>query len=180
MAAPFSITPAFPADAPEIADIYAHHVLHRVATFETVPPDTTEMAARMLKVADGGYPWITARDVGGTMLGYAYAGPFHPRAAYRPTCEDSVYLRHDRLGMGIGTALLSALITECEERGFRQMIALIAGTEPASVALHERAGFVHAGRLANVGRKFGKWLDVLYMQRPLGPGSDAPPMAEPQ
>lgn len=170
---------ATPEDAPAIAAIYAHHVLHGSATFETVPPDAAEMAARIGRVADAGGPWLTARTADGELAGYAYAGPFHPRAAYRFTCENSVYVRHDRLGLGIGSALMEALLLACEAAGFRQMIALIAGTEPASLALHRRAGFIQAGHLTSVGRKHGRWIDVIHMQRALGDGDRTPPVVEP-
>jgi L-amino acid N-acyltransferase YncA len=180
MPPPVAIQPATPEDAAEIAVIYAHHVLHGSATFETVPPDAAEIAARMRKVADAGGPWLAARTPEGELAGYAYAGPFHPRAAYRFACENSIYVQHDRLGLGIGTALLDALLPACEAAGFRQMIALIAGTEPASLALHRRAGFTEAGHLSSVGRKHGRWIDVIYMQRALGDGDRTPPAVEPQ
>jgi phosphinothricin acetyltransferase len=120
-----------------------------------------------------------ARGEGGDLLGFAYAAQYNPRAGYRYACEDSIYVRHDALGQGIGTALLAALIAECEAWGFRQMIAGIAGSEPTSVALHARAGFVQVARLRSVGRKHGQWLDVIYMQRALGDGDAAPPLEEP-
>jgi phosphinothricin acetyltransferase len=179
MTADFSLSPATAADAPAVAAIYAHHVLHGSATFETVPPEAAEIAARMARIADAGLPWLAARDAGGDLLGYAYAGPFHPRSAYRFTCEDSIYLHRDRLGQGIGTALLAALIVACTQAGQRQMIALVAGTEPASVALHARAGFVAAGHLRGVGRKHGRWIDLFHMQLALGEGDAAPPEEDP-
>ena len=179
MNGPPHITPATPADAPEIAAIYAHHVLHGTASFETVPPDAAEIAARMRKVLDAGWPWLIARDTGGEAVGYAYAAQFNARAAYRYACENSIYLRHDRLGQGIGTRLLAALLDACERSGFRQVIAGIAGSEPASLALHARAGFVEVARLKSVGRKHGRWLDVLYLQRALGAGDATPPPEEP-
>jgi phosphinothricin acetyltransferase len=172
------IEPGSLADAGEIAALYAHHVLHGTATFEIEPPDAAEIAARMARLEAAGMPWLVAKDAGGALLGYAYAGPFHSRAAYRHTCENTVYIRHDRLRQGIGGALLEALIAACEAAGLRQVIALIAGTELASVALHARAGFVEVGRLASVGRKHGRWIDVLYMQRSLGAGDAAPPDQE--
>lgn len=175
-----TITPATPADAPEIAAIYAHHVLHGTASFETVPPDAAEMAARMAKVRDAGAPWLIARDAAGEALGFAYAAQYNARAAYRYACENSIYLRHDRLGRGIGTGLLAALLQACEDCGFRQVIAGIAGSEPASIALHARAGFVEVARLKSVGRKHGRWLDVLYLQRALGAGDATPPPEEPR
>jgi phosphinothricin acetyltransferase len=129
----------------------------------------------MEKLHNAGMPWLVARDADGDLLGYASAGPFHSRAAYRHTCEDTIYIRHDWLGRGLGTALLKALLAACEVRGLRQVVALIAGTEPASVALHANAGFVEAGRLRSVGRKHGQWLDVLCMQLALGEGDATAP-----
>lgn len=174
-----TITSATLADAAEIAALYAHHVRHGVATFEIEPPDAEEMARRIRSKLDAGHPWLVARDPGGGMAGYAYAGQFHPREAYRFTCEDSIYLAHDRLGQGIGAALLAALIEAAEAAGFRQMIAQIVAGEGASIPLHRRFGFVEVGHTRSVGRKFGRWLDVITMQRALGPGNDAPPEKEP-
>lgn len=173
------IVPATLADAAAIAEIYAHHVLHGTATFEIVPPDAGEIAARMDKVLGAGWPWLVACDESGEVVGYAYAAQMAVRAAYRYACETSIYLRHDRLGQGIGKVLLAALLDAAATAGFRQAIALIAGTRPASVALHAGAGFVEAGRVKSVGRKHGEWLDVLYMQRPLGEGDATPPGEEP-
>lgn len=169
-----TIAAATPADAAEIAAIYAHHVLHGVATFEIEPPGADEMTRRIAKVRDAGHPWLIARQ-GGMMVGYAYAGQFHPREAYRFTCEDSIYLAYDRLGRGLGMVLLEALIEAATEAGFRQMIAQIVAGEGGSVPLHRRFGFVEVGRTRSVGRKFGRWLDVITMQRPLGPGDGALP-----
>lgn len=166
----YSITPAQAIDAPGIAEIYAWHVLNGVATFETQPPDTAEIAARMAKVQGAGLPWLKAIDGTGALLGYAYAGPYHPRFAYRFTCENSIYLRHDQRGRGLGSALLSALIEASTVAGQRQMIALISGTEQASIALHRKFGFAPAGQLASVGFKHGQWIDTVLMQRTLGPG----------
>ena len=177
-----AILPATDADAPAIAEIYAHYVVHGTATFEIVPPDAAEIAARMGKVRAAGWPWLVARDADGGLVGYAYAGQFRERVAYRDTVENAIYIAHDRLGQGIGKRLLAALIEACEAfapQGPRQMIAVIAGSEPASIALHARAGFVEVGHLKAVGRKHGQWLDVVYMQRALGPGDGAPPGVEP-
>jgi L-amino acid N-acyltransferase YncA len=174
------IQPATPADAAEIAAIYAHHVLHGTATFELDPPDAAEIAARMEQVRAAGLPWLIAREAGGAAVGYAYSRPFHGRAAYAFTCENAVYLRHDRLGRGLGTRLLAALIAATEAVGQRQMIALIADTEPASIALHAKLGFAEVGRIKSVGRKHGVWLELIYMQRALGEGDAKPPQAEPK
>ncbi len=174
-----TIASATLADAPEVAAIYAHHVLHGTASWEIEPPTPDEMKGRMAKVLGEGWPWLVARDAQGTVLGYAYVAQYNPRAGYRYACEDSIYLHRDALGKGIGTLLLAALIEASEAWGFRQMIAGIAGSEPASVALHARAGFAEVARLRSVGRKHGQWLDVIYMQRALGAGDATPPMEEP-
>jgi phosphinothricin acetyltransferase len=172
------IEPATLSDADQVAAIYAHHVRHGTASFEIDPPDAAEIAARMAKALDAGAPWLVARE-GDAVLGYAYAARFRDRPAYRYACENSVYIRHDRRGEGIGRALLNALIVAAEGAGFRQMIAVIGGAEPASVRLHAACGFVEAGRMRSVGRKAGRWLDTLYMQRALGPGDGMPPDEEP-
>lgn len=176
----WTISEASLADAPQVAAIYDHHVLHGSASWEVVPPTVDEMAARMAKVLDAGWPWLIARDGAGEAVGYAYAAQFNPRAGYIATCEDSIYLRHDMLGRGLGTRLLDDLIVRCEALGFRQMVAGMSGSEPGSRALHARAGFVEVAHLPGVGRKFGRWLDLVYMQRTLGPGDDAPPEKEPE
>jgi phosphinothricin acetyltransferase len=138
------------------------------------------MAARMAKVMGSGWPWLVARDADGAMLGYAYASQFRDRAAYRYACENSIYIRDDQRGRGLGKALLAALIEASEQLGFRQMIAVIGGAEPASVALHAALGFTHTGTMRSIGRKHGRWLDTVYMQRELGAGDAAPPLEEPQ
>jgi phosphinothricin acetyltransferase len=174
------IEPAIPDDAAEIAAIYAHHVVHGTASFEIEPPSAAEMGERLARVQGAGAPWLVARDEGGEMLGYAYASQFRDRPAYRFTCENSVYIRDDRRGEGIGRALLALLIVEAERAGFRQMIAVIAGAQPASVRLHAACGFAEAGRMQSVGRKHGQWLDTFYMQRALSPGDATPPDKEPE
>jgi len=168
-----------PADAAAVGEIFGHHVIHGVATFETVPPDEAEMTARIERVLGAGWPWLVAVDSAGEIIGYAYAAQLNARHAYRYSCENSVYLRHDRRGQGIGTALLGALLEAAEAAGCRQMVALIAGSESASVALHARHGFEMAGRWRSVGRKHGRWLDVLSMQRALGGGDTTAPAQEP-
>ena len=175
-----TITPARAADAAELAAIYAHHVLHGTASYETVPPDAAEFAARLAKVQASGGPWLVARDGAGVMLGYAYASQFRDRAAYRFACENSIYIRHDRRGEGIGKQLLAALIAAATTCGFRQMIAVIGGGEPSSVGLHAALGFAPAGRLQSIGRKHGCWLDTVYMQLVLGEGARTPPTEEPR
>lgn len=175
----YRIETATPADAAAVAAIYAHHVRHGTASFEIEPPSEAEMAARMSEVLDAGSPWLVARDADGEVVGYAYASQFRERPAYRFACENSVYIRHDRRGEGIGRALLALLIVSAERSGFRQMIGVIAGAQPASVRLHAACGFAEAGRMRSVGRKHGQWLDTFYMQRALGQGDDTPPDKEP-
>ena len=180
MATPqFTIVPARLHHAAANAAIYAHHVVHGTASYEIEPPDEAEMAARMAKVLGADWPWLVACDPGGEVIGFAYASPFRDRAAYRFACENSIYIRHDRRGEGIGRALLALLIVAAERAGFRQMVAVIGGAEIASARLHAACGFVEAGRLEAIGRKHARWLDTLYMQRALGPGDSAPPEAEP-
>lgn len=170
-----SIAPATPEDAAACAEIYRWHVLNGVATFETEPPDAAEMATRLSRIQALDMPWLVMRDRARQVVGYAYAGPYHPRAAYRFTCENSVYLCHDQRGKGLGSALLAALLEACNARGLRQMVALISATEAASIALHARFGFAEAGRLASVGFKHGRWIDVVLMQRALGAGDSTIP-----
>ena len=173
------IEPATSGDAPALAAIYAVHVLTGTATFETEPPDAAEMAARLAKVQHGNGIWLVARGADGAVLGYAYAAQFRDRPAYRHACEDSIYIDAARRGQGIGRALLDALLPAAEAAGYRQMLAVIGGAEPASIALHAAAGFVHAGQMRSVGRKHGRWLDTVYMQRALGAGAATPPEEEP-
>ncbi len=160
------------------AAIYAHHVAHGTASFDTEPRSDIEMAARIAECIARGWPFLIA-EADGEIVGYAYATQFRDRPAYTSSCENSIYLHPDHCGKGIGTLLLDALIEAAERAGFRQMIAVIGGAEPASAALHARAGFVESGRMRSVGRKFGRWLDTLYMQRSLGPGDAIPPEVEP-
>jgi phosphinothricin acetyltransferase len=169
------IEPAIREDAAAIAAIYGYHVLNGTASYETEPPTTGEMAERVAKVLDAGAPWLVARSEAGEMLGYAYASQFRDREAYRFACENSIYIRHDRRGQGIGRALLALLITAAERAGFRQMFAVIGGAEPASIRLHGACGFVETGRMRSIGFKHGRWLDTVYMQRALGQGDTTMP-----
>jgi L-amino acid N-acyltransferase YncA len=170
----FDIRSTAEGDLPAVQAIYAHHVLTGAASFELDPPDRDEIRQRWSAIIAGGYPHLVAAE-GGEILGYAYAGAYRPRPAYRYSVEDSVYVRADRHGRGLGRALLDRLIAECERRGFRQMIAVIGDNLPASIALHRAAGFEPAGRMRAVGHKFGRWCDTTLMQRALGPGDGAPP-----
>lgn len=175
---PFSIRPATRADVPVIAAIYGDAVLHGTASFELDPPGEAEMARRMAALHDGGFPYLVA-DADGLVLGYAYAGPYRPRPAYRFTVEDSVYIAAEARGQGIGRALLSQLIGESESRGFRQMVAVIGDEASAgSIALHRALGFEHAGTLQAVGYKHGAWRATVLMQRALGSGNSLPPPEE--
>lgn len=167
------------ADAPAIAVIYAHHVQYGTASFDTVPPSLAETEGKIAGCVSRGWPFLVAQQ-DGDVMGYAYATQFRDRPAYGSTCENSIYVHPDRQGKGIGKMLLATLLAEAETGGFRQMIAVIGGGEPASVALHASLGFQHAGRMRSVGRKFGRWLDTVYMQIVLGAGDSAPPLKEPQ
>ncbi len=159
----------------DIQSIYAHHVLHGLATFEEVPPSVAEMAERRATVLAAGLPYLAA-EVDGRVVGYSYATAFRPRPAYRYTVEDSVYVRDGMAGRGIGVALLGELVRRCETGPWRQMVAVIGDSaNAASISLHRRLGFRPAGTLAAVGFKLGRWVDTVQMQRPLGPGSNAPP-----
>ena len=156
-------------DVPAIADIYAHHVRTGTASFETEPPDATEISRRRSAVIERGLPWLVAES-DGVVVGYAYAGPYRPRAAYRFTVEDSIYIHPDHAGQGIGTRLLPRLIAECQNVGCREMIAVIGDSDNhASVRLHEKFGFRLVGVLEGVGFKFDRWLDTVLMQRRLAP-----------
>jgi phosphinothricin acetyltransferase len=160
------------ADIAAIAAIYRHHVLTGLASFEEVPPEAAEMARRRQGVVEAGMPWLVATDAEGTVLGYAYAGPYRPRPGYRYTAEDSVYVAHRQVGRGVGRALLAGLIGRCEALGFRQLVAVIGDSgNAASIGLHQAQGFTRVGLLPSVGFKFGRWVDGVLMQRALGPGA---------
>lgn len=159
------IRPARTSDAQAIAAIYAWHVAHSTATFDTAAPDAAAWEGKIADFAAKGWPFLVAESKGeGGVMAYAYAARFRDRAAYAHTCEDSIYVAHDARGRGIGSVLLPALIAAARTSGFAQMTAVVGGGEPASVALHAKCGFVHAGRLRGVGQKFGRTLDTVYMQ----------------
>jgi L-amino acid N-acyltransferase YncA len=173
------IRPATEADVPELQSIYAHHVLTGTGSFEEIPPSVEEMAARFAHVRAHGWPWLASADASG-VLGYAYATQFRDRTAYRFTLEDSVYVRQDQRGQGVGKALVARLLELAEAAGFRQMIAVIGDTENVgSIGLHASLGFHHVGTLRAAGLKFGRWLDVVHMQRALGPGATTAAAADP-
>lgn len=162
-----SLRSAAAADAAALARIYGWHVLHGTGTFEEVPPDESEMTARLAKVVDDGLPFLLAERAG-EVAGFAYAGPFRERSAYRFTAEDSVYVTPGLEGRGIGRALLSAVIDGCVARGVRELVAVIGDSENSgSIGLHRALGFTDAGLFRAVGYKFDRWLDVVFMQRSL-------------
>jgi len=163
------------ADIPAITRIYGHSVEHGTASFELSAPDEAEMTRRFNELTTNGFPYLVAA-VDGAVVGYAYAGPYRPRPAYRFTVENSVYVAHDSHRRGVGKLLLQALIEACTEKGFRLMVAVIGDSnQAASIGLHEAAGFKHAGVFENIGYKFDRWLDNILMQRTLGPGASKPP-----
>jgi L-amino acid N-acyltransferase YncA len=169
------IRPAQDADLPAITEIYEHAVRHGTATFELVPPDLAEMTRRYRALIDGAFPYFVA-TIEGSVAGYAYAGAYRPRPAYRFTVENSIYLRPSSHRRGIGLQLLQRLIIECEARGYRQMIAVIGDSANAgSIGVHTRTGFTLIGTHPNVGFKFGRWLDTVMMQRSLGEGASTVP-----
>lgn len=163
------------ADLPTIQAIYAYHVLTGVASFEETPPSVDDLRARRESVLGHGLPYMVA-EIDGVVAGYCYATPYRPRAAYRHTIEDSIYVDDAFRGRGIGRVLLKALIERCESGPWRQMIAVIAdGGSGGSMSLHGSLGFELTGTLKAVGFKHGRWLDTTLMQRTLGKGADAPP-----
>lgn len=167
-------------DIPAITAIYAHHVLHGLASFELTPPEVHEIARRRAVVLARGLPHLVA-EAGGQIAGYAYAAPYRERPAYRFVLEDSVYIHPDFIGRGIGRALLEVLIEACTRAGYRQLIAVIGDSgNAASVGLHAACGFVRTGLLPSVGFKFGRWVDSVLMQRELGEGDRSLPDASPK
>lgn len=162
-------------DLPAIQAIYAHHVLRGLASFEEVPPDLEEMRCRHADVTDRGLPFLVAAR-NGEVLGFGYCAPYRTRSAYRYALEDSVYIRDGNNGQGMGSRLLAELLARCEKLGYRQVIAVIGDSaNAASIALHARFGFVRVGTLRSTGYKFGRWVDSVLMQRPLGAGDGTPP-----
>jgi phosphinothricin acetyltransferase len=162
-------------DLAPIAAIYADHVLTGLASFEVVPPDAAEIARRRADVLARGLPYLVA-ELAGAVVGYAYAAPYRLRPAYRYTVEDSVYVRRDAVGRGVGRRLLERLIADCTAGGYRQMIAVIGDSaNRPSIALHEACGFARVGHLPSVGFKFDRWVDSVLMQRALGLGDATPP-----
>lgn len=162
-------------DLPAIHSIYAHHVLHGLASFEEEPPSVEELGRRFRDITGRGLPYLVAES-GGALAGYGYCAPYRARSAYRYSLEDSVYVRHDMAGRGVGRRLLEELVRRCEGLGYRQIIAVIGDSgHAASIGVHAACGFLRVGTLRSVGFKFGRWVDSVIMQRPLGPGDSSRP-----
>jgi len=169
------IRPSRDDDVGAIAAIYGYHVAHGVASFEEVTPAVEEIARRRGEIVGRGLPYLVAEREG-RVVGYCYAGLFRPRTGYRFTLEDSIYVDAAEIGRGVGRALLESLLARTTELGYRQMVAVIGGRETvASIRLHEALGFAHVGVFPAVGFKFGRWIDIVLMQRALGPGAASLP-----
>jgi L-amino acid N-acyltransferase YncA len=169
------VRPASPQDLPAVQSIYAYHVLHGLASFEEEPPPVEEMQRRFADVTGQGLPYLVAEEKG-EILGYGYCSLYRTRSAYRYTLEDSIYVKEGRQGKGIGKTILTELIARCEALHYRQMIAVIGDSANAgSIKLHASLGFVRAGVLRSSGFKFGRWVDSVTMQRPLGKGDGTKP-----
>jgi L-amino acid N-acyltransferase YncA len=162
-------------DVAAIAAIYGYHVRHGIASFEEAPPDEAEMARRRAELVARDFPYLVAERAG-KIVGYCYAGPYRTRIGYRFTVEDSIYIDPGEVGRGVGRALLAPVIEHVTEQGYRQMIAVIGGSETLpSIRLHAALGFAQIGVFPGIGFKFGRWVDSVYMQRALGPGNTTLP-----
>jgi len=169
------IRPSQDSDIDAISRIYAHHVLHGTGTFETTPPSTDDMAARRADVLAKGLPWLVLED-GGQVIGFAYGNWFKPRPAYRFSVEDSIYLAPEAAGRGLGKALLAELLAVLERGGTRKVMAVIGDSaNTGSVGVHQALGFERVGVVQSCGWKFGRWLDIVLMQKSLGQGDTCPP-----
>ncbi|MGA7984162.1 MAG: N-acetyltransferase family protein [Burkholderiales bacterium] len=169
--------PATLADLGAIHAIYSHHVLNGLASFEEVPPSPEEMRRRFDEILGRGLPFLSL-ELDGAVAGYGYCAPYRARSAYRYALEDSVYVRPDMVGRGVGRALLGELIGRCAALGYRQLVAVIGDSaNSASIALHASQGFLRVGTLRSIGFKFGRWVDSVIMQRPLGHGDATPPLS---
>ena len=170
-----TIRPSEDGDLPAITAIYAHHVLHGTGTFETTPPGESDMAARRADVLAKGLPYLVAEE-DGRLLGFAYCQWFKPRPAYRFSAEDSIYLHPDAAGRGLGKQLLAELTARAEAAGIRKLIAVIGDSRnAASIGVHTACGFERVGAFKSCGWKFGQWLDIVLMEKPLGAGDSTPP-----
>jgi L-amino acid N-acyltransferase YncA len=169
------VRPAGEFEMGAVRDIYAHYVLHSLATFEEVPPTLDDMLMRRRASVDVGLPYLVA-EAQGEIAGFAYAGAYRPRPAYRFAIEDSVYVADRLRGRGIGSALLGELIAACERGSWRQMVAVVGDSANlGSIALHRRFAFELVGTLRSVGFKFGRWVDTPILQRALRTGDKEPP-----
>ncbi len=169
------IRPSTEHDLPAITRVYAHHVLHGTGTFETTPPTLEEMTARRADVLSKGLPWLVVEEAG-EILGYAYGNWFKPRPAYRFSVEDSIYLAPEAAGKGLGRALLAELLATLERSGIRKVMAVIGDSANAgSIGVHTALGFEQVGVVPSCGWKFGRWLDIVMMQRAIGEGDRTPP-----
>jgi L-amino acid N-acyltransferase YncA len=169
------IRPSTEHDLPAITRIYGHHVLHGTGTFETTPPTLEEMTARRADVLSKGLPWLVAEEAG-QVLGFAYGNWFKPRPAYRFSVEDSIYLAPEAAGHGLGRALLAELLATLERGGIRKVMAVIGDSANAgSIGVHRALGFEQVGVVQACGWKFGRWLDIVMMQRAIGEGDRTPP-----
>jgi len=173
-----AIRPSRESDVPEIAAIYAHHVLSGTGTFETTPPTLDEMVARRADVLSKGFPYIVMESEG-RVVGYAYCQWFKPRPAYRFAAEDSIYMHPDAAGKGLGKVLLAELVRQAEAAGLRKLIAVIGDSANAgSIGVHSALGFTPVGKIQSCGWKFGRWLDIVMMEKAIGDGDTAPPASE--
>lgn len=170
------IRPSRDEDLAAITRIYAHHVLHGTGTFETTPPTEAEMAQRRADVLGKGLPWLVLEEDGGAVIGYAYGNWFKPRPAYRFSVEDSIYLAPEAAGRGLGRLLLAELVAVLERAGIRKVMAVIGDSDNAgSVGVHRALGFSHIGTVKACGWKFGRWLDIVLMERAIGDADRSPP-----
>jgi len=170
------VRPVADGDFPALQSIYAHHVMRGLASFEELAPDVAELRRRAEDVRALGLPYLVA-TLEGAVVGYGYCSPYRARSAYRHVLEDSVYVQDGLQGRGVGRAILAVLIERCEALGYRQLIAVIGDSANAgSIGLHAALGFIRVGTLRSVGWKFGRWIDSVYMERPLGPGDGTPPV----
>lgn len=161
----FVIVDAVEEDMPQIQKIYEHYVLTSPATFEETPPDVEEMKRRWKEITDAALPYLVAK-YGDLVLGYFYMRPYRPRHAYRYTVEGSLYIAEEAGNRGVGSALLKKVTKLCKDKGYKQHIAMIGGSDnEASIKFHEKHGFMHVGVLKSVGYKFGAWVDIVVMQR---------------
>lgn len=169
------IRPSCDEDLDAITRIYAHHVLHGTGTFETTPPTRDEMAGRRADVLGKGLPWLVI-EVDGQVMGYAYGNWFKPRPAYRYSVEDSIYMAPESAGKGLGKLLLTELLAQCERAGVRKVMAVIGDSaNGGSIGVHKALGFEQVGVVQSCGWKFGRWLDIVLMQKSIGQGDSAPP-----